>query len=49
MITDIKTILFLAVLIVQIVPMFFTNFYVYDLLMSIMLAIASFVFYKILL
>lgn len=38
---------FLAVLLVQIVPMFFTSFYVYDLLMSIMLAIASFVFYKI--
>lgn len=39
--------LFLAVLLVQIVPMFFTNFYVYDLLTSIMLAISSFVFYKI--
>lgn len=39
--------LFLAVLIVQIVPMFFTNFYVYDLLTSIILAISSYVFYKI--
>lgn len=39
--------LFLAVLLVQIVPMFFNNFYVYDLLTSIMLAIASYVFYKI--
>lgn len=38
---------FLSVLLVQIVPMFFRNFYVYDLLTSIMLAIASFVFYKI--
>lgn len=38
---------FLAVLLVQIVPMFFTSFYVYDLLTSIMLAISSFVFYKI--
>lgn len=28
-------------------PMFFNNFYVYDLLTSIMLAIASYVFYKI--
>ncbi len=38
---------FLSVLIVQVVPMFFRNFYVYDLLTSIMLAIASIVFYKI--
>lgn len=38
---------FLAVLLVQVVPMFFTNFYVYDLLTSIMLAISSYVFYKI--
>ncbi len=38
---------FWSVLLVQVVPMFFTNFYVYDLLTSIMLAIASFVFYKI--
>lgn len=39
--------IFLAVLLVQIIPMFFTSFYVYDLLTSIMLAIASTVFYKI--
>jgi len=39
--------LFFSVLIVQVVPIIFTNFYVYDLLTSIMLAIASFVFYKI--
>ena len=39
--------LFLAVLFVQIVPMFFRSFYVYDLLMSIMLAISSYLFYKI--
>ncbi len=39
--------LLFAVLMVQIVPMFFTNFYVYDLLTSIMLAISSYVFYKI--
>lgn len=39
--------LFLAVLLVQIMPMFFNNFYVYDLLTSIMLAIASYIFYKI--
>lgn len=39
--------LFLAVLLVQVVPMFFTNFYVYDLLTSIMLSISSYVFYKI--
>ena len=39
--------LFLAVLVVQIAPMFFTSFYVYDLLTSIMLAISCFVFYKI--
>lgn len=39
--------LFLSVFIVQIVSMFFTNFYVYDLLTSIMLAISCFVFYKI--
>ena len=38
---------FLAVLLVQVVPMFFRSFYIYDLLTSIMLAIASFVFYKI--
>ncbi len=39
--------LFLAVLITQIVPMFFRSFYIYDLLTSIMLAISSYVFYKI--
>ena len=39
--------LFLAVLLVQVVPMFFRNFYVYDLLTSIMLAISSYIFYKI--
>ena len=39
--------LFLSVFIVQIIPMFFTNFYVYDLLTSIVLAISSYVFYKI--
>ena len=39
--------IFISVLAVQIIPMFFTSFYVYDLLTSIMLAISSFVFYKI--
>ena len=39
--------LFISVLIVQIVPIIFTSFYVYDLLTSIMLAISSFIFYKI--
>ncbi len=39
--------LFLAVLITQIVPMFFRSFYIYDLLTSIMLAISSYIFYKI--
>lgn len=39
--------LFISVLIVQIVPMFFTSFYIYDLLTSIMLSISSFIFYKI--
>lgn len=38
---------FFAVLLVQVVPMFFTTFYVYDMLTSIMLAISSLVFYKI--
>ncbi len=38
---------FISVLLVQLVSMFFENFYVYDLLTSIMLAISSFVFYKI--
>jgi len=36
-----------SVLIVQIVPLFFTHIYVYDILTNIMLAISSFVFYKI--
>ena len=39
--------LFFSVLIVQIVPMFFREFYVFDLLTSIMLAITTFIFYKI--
>lgn len=39
--------LFIAVLLVQLIPSIFTNFYVYDLLTSIMLAITSYVFYKI--
>lgn len=39
--------LFFAVLLVQVIPMFFTNFYIYDLLTSVMLAISSYVFYKI--
>lgn len=39
--------LILAVFIVQLVPMFFRSFYVYDLLTSIMLTICSYVFYKI--
>lgn len=38
---------FLAVLLVQIIPMFFDSFYIYDLLTSIMLAISAFIFYKI--
>lgn len=38
---------FLAVLLVQIIPMFFGSFYIYDLLTSIMLAISAFIFYKI--
>lgn len=39
--------LFISVLIVQIVPMFFRSFYLYDLLIAIMLAILTFTFYKI--
>lgn len=39
--------LFLSVLTVQVVPMFFRSFYIYDLLTSIMLAVSCFVFYKI--
>ncbi len=37
----------IAVLAVQVIPMFFRTFYFYDLLVSIMLTISSFVFYKI--
>ncbi len=37
----------LAVFIVQFIPMFFRQFYVYDLLTSIMLSISSYLFYKI--
>ena len=36
-----------AVLIVQIIPMFFRTFYVYDLLYSIMLSLSTFILYKI--
>ncbi len=36
-----------AVFIVQIIPLFFSTFYVYDLVYSIMLAILTFVLYKI--
>lgn len=39
--------LFFAVLIVQVVPMFFRTFYVFDLLTSIMLATTTLIFYKI--
>ncbi len=39
--------LVVAVLLVQIIPMFFRSFYIYDFLTSIMLAICSYVFYKI--
>ena len=39
--------LFFAVLMVQVVPMFFRDFYVFDLLTSIMLAITTYIFYKI--
>lgn len=37
----------LSVLIVQLIPMFFKIFYVYDLLYSIMLSISTFILYKI--
>lgn len=37
----------LSVLIVQLIPMFFKTFYVYDLLYSIMLSISTFILYKI--
>lgn len=36
-----------AVILVQIVPMFFREFYVFDLLTSIMLGITTYIFYKI--
>lgn len=39
--------LFISILVVQVLPMFFGNFYVYDLLSSIMLAITGYIFYKI--
>lgn len=39
--------LFFAVLLVQIVPVFFRTFIVYDALISIMLAITTYIFYKI--
>lgn len=39
--------LFASVLIVQIVPMFFRSFLLYDLLLAIMIAVVTFVFYKI--
>lgn len=37
----------LSVLIVQLIPMFFKTFYIYDLLYSFMLAISTFILYKI--
>ena len=39
--------LFFSVLIVQIVPMFFRTFYVFDLMTSIMLGMTTYIFYKI--
>lgn len=39
--------LFFAVFLVQVVPLFFGTFYVFDLLTSIMLGIVTYVFYKI--
>lgn len=39
--------LFFSVLIVQAIPMFFRDFYVFELLSGIMLAITAYVFYKI--
>ena len=39
--------LFFAVLIVQVIPMFFRSFYVFDLMTSIMLAMTTYIFYKI--
>ena len=39
--------LFFSVVLVQIIPMFFRSFYVFDLLTSIMLGITTYIFYKI--
>lgn len=39
--------LFFAVFLVQVVPLFFRTFYVFDLLTSIMLGITTYIFYKI--
>ena len=39
--------LFFSVFLVQVVPLFFRTFYVYDLLTSIMLGITTYIFYKI--
>ena len=39
--------LFIAVLLVQLVPMLFRDFYVFDLLTSIMLSMTTYIFYKI--
>jgi len=39
--------LFFAVFLVQVVPMIFSTFYVFDLLASIMLAMTTYIFYKI--
>ena len=39
--------LFASVLIVQIAPMFFRSFLLYDLLLAIMVAVVTFIFYKI--
>lgn len=39
--------LFFAVLLVQLVPMFLRDFYVFDLLTSIMLSMTTYIFYKI--
>ena len=39
--------LFFSVIVVQIVPMFFRQFYVFDLLTSIMLGMTTYIFYKI--
>jgi len=39
--------LFCATLFVQVIPMFFSSFLVYDLLLAILLSITTFIFYKI--